>query len=151
MKKLLQLFLIFSLTFAAIVLPDNKAKAQTSMVSSDNGTVLDTLTNAATEYLTLSTQISSNFNIVEFALTVTKISGTVGGTATLQGSLDGTLWYTQPGVTAYTITDATQTTSFKVTDYGSRYLRIALVGTGAMSASYKGKFVARKVVTANRN
>jgi hypothetical protein len=144
MKKLLPFLLLACLSFGATVLPVQEVQAQTSMIS-DNGLALDTFETAdLTKTLTLTSQVSSVYKTVEFQFTATKISGTVGGTATLQGSLDGTLWYTVPGVTAYTITDATQTTAFKVTDYGSRYLRILVVGTGTMSASIKAKVVARK-------
>lgn len=144
MKKLLSNFLIASLVLTASIVPTAKAEAQTSLISSDNGTVLDTISSAGTEYLTLSSQISSSYKTATFSLTVTKISGTVAGTATLQGSLDGTLWYTEPGTSAYTITDGTQTTAFKVAyPYGSRYQRVAVTNATG-SFSYKGKVVARK-------
>jgi hypothetical protein len=139
MKKLILAILVIGFSFSV--------NAQTSFVSQYNNTIDTISTGGLTKLLTLSTQIGSGFNIVEIQFTATKISGTVGGTVTVQTSLDGIDWYTAPGTSAYTLTDATQTTVFKITNYGARYLRIQSVGSGTMSAQIKAKHVARKVAT----
>lgn len=149
MKKILSFLLIASLTFTATVIPDKEAAAQTSFVSQYGNTLDTTLTGNLTKYFTLTNQITSAYNIVEIQYTATKISGTVGGSVTVQTSLDGTDWYTAPGTSAYTLTDATQTTVFKITNYGARHIRILTVGSGTMSAQIKAKYVARKLAVLN--
>jgi hypothetical protein len=150
MKKLFPILMLMALTFGATVLPTNKTEAQsTASFVSQYGNVLDTVvTGSLTKDFTLTNQITSSSNIVEIQFTATKISGTVGGTVTVQTSLDGTDWYTAQGTSAYTLTDATQTTSFKITNYCAKYIRIRSVGTGTMSAQIKAKYVARKVAIA---
>ena len=147
MKKLFSLALICMLTFSATVLPDKEVSAQTSFVSQYSN-VLDTITNTTAKYLTLATQPTSTNNILEIQFTATKISGTVGGTVVVQTSLDGTDWYTAVGTASYTLTDATQTTVFKITDWGAKYIRILATPTGTMSAQIKAKYVARKLTVA---
>ncbi len=141
MKNLFSVVLLLVLSFG-------KAEAQTSFISDDNGSVLDTVATAdLTKTFVLTTEITGSSNIVEIQFTATKISGTVAGTVTVQTSLDGIDWYTAQGTTAYTLTDATQTTSFKITNYGARHIRILTVGTGTMSAQLKAKYIGRKVST----
>lgn len=151
MKKFLFAALIAALSLGAVMVPTTSVKAQTSFIS-QYGSVLDTaLTGNLTKDFTLTNQITSSFNgIVEIQFTATKISGTVGGTVTVQTSLDGTDYYTAQGTTAYTLTDATQTTSFKIASYGAKYIRIRTVGTGTMSAQLKAKYVARKLAVTTR-
>ncbi len=94
---------------------------------------LDTVTNTASK-------VTTAFKIVPFKtgvtaqVVVTKISGTVGGSITLQGSMDGTNWTTIGS--AATPTDASATYSFNTT-VGWYYVRTNYTGTGTMSASVK--------------
>jgi hypothetical protein len=148
MKKFLLIASIF--TVLATVFTAQNAEAQTSF-KSQYGNSLDTVTNAGTVYFTLTTQPASTNNIIEVQYKVTKISGTVGGTATLQSSLDGTNWYTVPGTSANTLTDGSHVTAFKVTNWGGKYLRIATTGTGTMAASLTASYNARKVFVDTRN
>jgi hypothetical protein len=74
---------------------------------------------------------------------VTKISGTVAGTVTLQGSLDGINYSTVNSnyVTAssYSPTNvATSTFRFIVTGSPYRFYRLSYTGAGTMSASHRG-------------
>lgn len=62
---------------------------------------LDTLTNADSGYVQFTN--NSNYDFL-FDLAVTKISGTVGSTAVLQGSLDNATWFTLTGNTTYCAT-----------------------------------------------
>lgn len=136
MKKLLILILVAAL--AMVIAPESKA--QISM-KSQYALTEDTVTNGATKYLT-SSVINGYKKVVVVQFIATEISGTTGGTATLQGSLDGSNWYTIGS--AYTLTDvATQSTSFSITDFGHLYLRVAVTGTGTMSDKIYAKFIAR--------
>ena len=133
MKKFLMIAVVSLLGFAA--------HSQTSLKSAAYpANTLDTVTNTATKYLVSGAIKGAKTVTVSF--TATEISGTTGGTATLQGSLDGSHWYTIGS--AYTLTDvAAQTTSFKITDFGDLYLRVAVTGTGTMSDQIQAKFLAR--------
>lgn len=109
--------------------------------------ISDTTTNAANSYVTLN--VSNWYNTVAIQSVITKISGTVGGTATLQGSIDGTNFVTVSSsyadVTSYTPTDlATNSKLFIVTGSPYRYYRISYTGTGTMSASHRGYVLPNK-------
>ncbi len=101
----------------------------------------DTTTNTATSYISLPVQ--NWYNTVSIQSTVTKIGGTVAGTVTLQGSLDGTNYVTvnssYADVTSYSPTDITTSTKiFVVTGSPYRYYRLSYTGAGTMSASHRG-------------
>lgn len=133
MKKLLFLLSIVCLAFSV--------NAQVGSMTTTNGLTLDTVTNTATKNLFIGSGTTGKMKFngsASFVLTVTKISGTVGGTATLQGSHNGTDW--AGIVAAYTITDATQTKEFEFDKSKFPYYRISVVGTGTMSASIKGTY-----------
>lgn len=133
MKKFL---LIALLSVGAMI-----SHAQTAMTSAAYpANAVDTVTNTATKYLV--SKAIKGADVVTVQFYATEISGTTGGTATLQGSLDGTNWYTIGS--AYTLTDvASQCTSFKVTSFGDLYLRVAVTGTGTMSDKVYAKWLAR--------
>lgn len=115
------------------------ASAQSSQVSpkavttTSYGNALDTVTNTATK-VTTPFRVSTWRTGVTAQAVVTKISGTVGGTLALQGSLDGTNWSTIGS--AATPTDGTANYSFNST-VAWYYYRISYAGTGTMSASFK--------------
>jgi hypothetical protein len=136
MKRILSLLSIMAIGLASV--------AQTSYgaMTATNGLALDTVTNTATKNLFIGTTGKAKFDgSASFVLTVTKISGTVGGTATLQGSNNGTDW---AGIaTAYTVTDATQTKSFDFDRSKYLYYRINVAGTGTMAASIKGNYLSK--------
>lgn len=89
---------------------------------------------------------------------VTEISGTTGGTVTLQGSLDGSTWVTagrdvaadSAAAFAYvtyptkTPTDVTTAQKFTwvIQDSPFLYYRLSYAGTGIMSATISGKLMA---------
>ncbi len=106
--------------------------------------VLDTLTNTDTGYVQF-----QNFNNCDrlFDFSVTKISGTVGGTALLQGSLDNVHWLTITGNTTYyagakgasaTIADASAHYFWYVPQDQAvtPYYQIQYISTGTMTATY---------------
>lgn len=120
------------------------AFAQTNLVS-QYSLPLDTVANTATKYLTVSTALNSFYKTTEVALTYTKISGTVAGTATLEYSLDGTNYYSLKRDSIYTATDVTsQTFGWSIKDVAVKYIRVKVTGVGTMSAQVKAKIHARK-------
>lgn len=143
MKKALLILFLFTVAFT---LPAvfNESKAQTSVVSAAyTSNLLDTVTNAGTKYLIPASAISGLTKVLEYSVTITKISGTVAGSLFLQGSMDNTNWYTIGA--ASTPTDvASQTFYFKIADYGTKYTRIGYTGAGTMAASFAGKVLARR-------
>lgn len=107
----------------------------------------DTTTNTATSYIGLG--LAAWYNTVTIQSVVTKISGTVAGTVTLQGSIDGTNYVTvnssYADVTSYSPTDvATSSKLFVVTGSPYRYYRLSYAGAGTMSASHKGYVLPNK-------
>jgi hypothetical protein len=94
---------------------------------------LDTVVNTAAK-VTTPFRVSNWHSGVTAGVVVTKISGTVGGTLALQGSMDGTNWFTIGS--ASTPSDASANYSFN-TAVAWFYYRISYTGTGTMSASFK--------------
>jgi hypothetical protein len=88
----------------------------------------DTLTNAGTSNLTLSAPGAKAS--ISFQLIVTKIDGAVAGTASLEGSHDGTNYAAISGTT-FTLTNvAAQTAIWTVAPSSVPYYRIKIVGSG---------------------
>jgi len=104
----------------------------------------DTVVNTATAYIT--TRVASTNSgpgaQTTVVINITKISGTVGGTITLQGSLDGTTFTaltTQETATALatlTAADASATRTWRIIGNPYRFYRVSWTGTGTMSASF---------------
>jgi hypothetical protein len=109
---------------------------------------LDTLTNVDTGYVQFTVPNNLDFT---FDFTVTKISGTVAGTALLQGSLDNSTWFTITGNTTYcascqgasaTVTNTTGTKHYQwyvphsATNYP--FYQVQVISSGTMTASYNG-------------
>lgn len=105
----------------------------------------DTVTNTATAFLSTVRLEPASATTTTVWVAVTKISGTVGGTITLQGSLDGTNWkalYAINSATAlatFTATDASNTYHWILTGSPMTYYRVSYTGTGTMSASFTAK------------
>lgn len=93
-----------------------------------------TVTNTGTGTAT-SLALTTNFRNVTAQLLITKTSGTVAGSVTLQGSSDGANWYSFTTPAAVTATDvATQVVTFLATDKIFKYYRMSYTGTGTMVA-----------------
>lgn len=100
-----------------------------------------TVTNTGTGTAT-SEPLSTDFRNVTVQLLITKTSGTVAGTVTLQGSSDGTNWYSFTSPAAVTATDvATQVVTFQVTDKIFKYYRASYTGTGTMVAVMSAAYI----------
>jgi len=106
----------------------------------------DTLTNVDTGFVQFA--VNPSYNLL-FDYTVTKISGTVAGTALLQGSLDNATWFTITGNTTYcatsqgasaTITNTAGTKHYQwfipTTATNYPFYQIQLITSGTMTATY---------------
>lgn len=104
------------------------------------GTYSVTQTNTLPTWLYLPVQ--NWYNTITFQHVVTKVSGTVAGTVTLQGSLDNENFVTVDSnyatVTSYNPTNvATQSKIFVITGAPYRYYRIQYDGAGTMVATHR--------------
>lgn len=156
MKKIILLIAFISAFIAA--------KAQYSdavLLTSITGYYGDTVTNTATKYLYYTNglsapQLKGVLHTSAIAITVTKISGTVAGTISVEGSLDGVNYYnvynshfagSDISNYNYTATDvSTQTFRFAPPFWADLYLRVKYTGAGNMSAKVEAKLFARKEV-----
>jgi hypothetical protein len=122
MKNLCKI-LLFSLLMVVVVSSQAQKVTLTETPTTD-------ITVGTTGYASLNQATSGFKSVITFQTVITKVSGTVAGTATLQVSNDGTNYFAYPGAAVYTITDvATQTTGWVVAPSGFQYYRIALVNT----------------------
>lgn len=141
-----------SATLTGYLLPNDPLTIQsipsTANLKSTYSKTSDTITNSATNYLSI--QVVKGYNTVTIQPIVTKISGTVAGTVTLQGSNDGTNYVTVStsyllGASA-TLTALNQTTTtklFVITGSPYEYYRLSYTGTGTMAATLKGYLTAK--------
>lgn len=111
------------------------------------GSASDTVVNTATGYVGLT--VLNHYERVGIQTVITEISGTTGGTVTLQGSIDGTNYVTVSSsfsdAQTYTPTDvAVSSKLFTVTGSPYKYYRLSYTGTGTMSATIKGYLVPSK-------
>jgi hypothetical protein len=133
MKKFLLLtFLGLGLAFA---MPQN-AGAQVYTLAQSG----DTVTNAETEYLTIS--VKQSYSVLSFQYVAVKLSGTVAGTATLQASLDNSNWVNLDTLTNTDV--ATQTFFSFVTPNKYYYYRFKCTGTDTMAARVYVYMVAKQ-------
>jgi hypothetical protein len=109
----------------------------------------DTVVNTATVTWTSARIPSTAGASVTLYVSVTKISGTVGGTLTLMGSQDGTNFKalntaeTQTALATITATDATNTYHWRLNTNPFPFYRLSWTGTGTMSASAVAKLLLR--------
>lgn len=110
----------------------------------------DTVTNTGTKACSL--KVVNNYSEISIQVVITKISGTVAGTVTLQGSVDGTTFETidtllvQNNVATFTATDvASQSKVFVVDQNPYLWYKLSYTGSGTMSATLKGYLLPRKL------
>lgn len=133
MKALLALLLIV-VSYAA--------NAQTVMFSDGNSLATDTITNTATE--TFTRQIPHKRASLSVQVVITKISGTVDGTAKLQGSIDGINFSDISSDTLDLTNVATQGKVWTFDHSPVLYYRVSITGSGTMAASAKAWVLARQ-------
>ena len=125
------------------------APAQLRELKSVFNLTSDTVVNTATVTLTSIKMAPTTSTNTTVWVAVTKISGTVGGTMTLQGSLDGVNFKavntpdTQTAIATVTATDATNTYHWRLSGCPYQYYRVSWAGTGTMAASFSAKVLAR--------
>ena len=134
MKKLIAIILIC----AGLGVQANAQSATTLTFS--NGLALDTVDNTETHYA--SATVQSPAAGVALVVKVLKISGTVGGVISWQGSNDGTVYAT---IETDTASDASANYSYAVSGGAPyKYYRVSWTGTGTMSASISGTLFKRR-------
>lgn len=110
----------------------------------------DTVNNSATEYLVFNVKdagISTSFQA-----SLNRLSGTAGGTLTMQCSLDGTYYVDcmldtiSPGINGvHTVANVeSQTFLWQITPNIYRYYRLKYAGSGTMSVRIRGYSFNRK-------
>lgn len=138
MKKII--FLLF-MAVAMFTLPSvtNKAQAQDA-----EGwfAALDTLTNADTTTYTLT--VTGAKHNVSFQTNVTKISGTVGGTINVYGSVDGTNFLTTAIATQLTITNGSANYGFTFGDNRYKKYRIVIINAAGGVCSQRTWYMYRR-------
>lgn len=133
---------IFLISFLALFTMLTHAQTEAKTMLGSNGLAIDTVSNTGTETWTLKVPGYAKTVAVQFV--ATKISGTVAGSVTLQGSLNGSNWATVPSQNAFTATDvASQTAVWKFDDSGFLYYRLSWTGSGTMSASGRAYILTR--------
>lgn len=125
MKKLMAVLLIAVLAFIA-----PNANAQSSVLIPST----DTLTNTDTVAIALP-QATGGYYAVGIQAVVTKVSGTVAGTAIIQGSLDGTNWKTIGSDTLTLSNVATNTHIWSITPSVYQYHRVYFISSGGSQVS----------------
>lgn len=89
--------------------------------------------------------LQAHYQTVTVAVRITKVSGTVGGSAALQGSIDGTNYFAISGASNLTLTDvASQGTLWVTTNAPYSYYRVLTTGTGTMRATVSAKILPKK-------
>jgi len=137
MKKLIFILLALAITLGV--------QAQTQYVKfyQPLGTLLetDTVTNTATNYVTTPILSAKPAAYTSIVVVVTKISGTVGGTITLMGSIDGTNFTalnteeTSTALATKTAADASAVLNWRIKGSYYAYYRVSWAGTGTMAAT----------------
>jgi hypothetical protein len=141
MKKIVLLLIAF--LFFAI-----SSEAQTFTMTGSADTVVNTATKAC------SLKTVHSYKQISIQAVITKISGTVGGTLTLLGSIDGTNYinvdtatFVNSGLAAtYTATNTTgaQSKVWIINNNPYLWFKLSYTGTGTMSASLKGYLLPRE-------
>lgn len=103
----------------------------------------DTAVNAVTVNLTV-TPPAYYVAAATVQLNVIKVSGTVGGTAYLAGSLDGVNYAAVPGTDTLTLANASQSKFWNVGAYPYQYLRIIYTTTGTQKSVPSALILSRK-------
>jgi len=110
-----------------------------------NNILIDTVTNTGTAFVTTRRAVQERAAYTVIQVNVTKISGTVGGTISVLGSVDGVNFValrtieTQTAVATVTAADATASYHWRITGCPFPFYRVSYTGTGTMSASFSAQ------------
>lgn len=145
---------------AGYILPQQISSTKNAVfnMTSIYSKVSDTIVNGATEYVKMA--VNQWFETVSIQAIVTRLSGTAGGTVTLQGSNDNsnfktvstaylkgvfTTPYTTGGAATLSVANAvTNTKIFTLIGSPYKYYRLSYTGTGTMSCTLKGSVLGNK-------
>jgi hypothetical protein len=156
MKKFFYLIAAMFMVVGFTAIPSAKLKAQSIMAQTDPAGAAATVnTNADTSYhaVDLAGQ-SFNYKYLTITLKGTKTSGTVLGTAALQGSNDNSRWFSvyasKDGKLADTttiqgMTDTDNNLLWIVSGSKFRYYRVVVITQGTQVSSYVCRLLGRKV------
>ena len=139
MKKFYNILLSIALVAIAVVA---QAQVLTFYQPLGSSLTIDNVTNTGTAYVSTLVPMERFKESTTIQVTVTKISGTVGGTISLQGSLDGINFKAIPtaetatALATITAADASSTYHWRLNGSPFRYYRVSWTGTGTMSASF---------------
>lgn len=139
MKKFITLLFV---GLVAFLTTSFDASAQVFDLKSVYSITSDTVANTATVYLTSPAVSAAPATSTTIWIAVTKLTGTVAGTITLQGSLDGTNFKavntpdTQTALATITATDASNTYHWRLSGSPFKYYRVSWTGAGTMTASF---------------
>ncbi len=142
MKKLIILLFVGLVAFSA--------NAQVYSLLSPYSIASDTAVNTTPTFLSSGVISPAPAVTTTIEVAVTKISGTVAGTITLQGSMNGTSWKalntpnTVTALATHTATDASATYHWIITGSPFPYYRVSWTGSGTMSASFTAKLYRSK-------
>lgn len=137
MKKFIFSLCLFAIGLFACIAPTKSSAQVVTMTGSG-----DTVTNAETEYILYKAQ--TNY-MVGIQLQVTKLSGTVAGTATIEASIDGTNYVTIPDADTLTLTNvSSQGLLWNFSPSPYVYYRLKITGSGTMAARVYGYMVSKK-------
>ncbi len=138
------------LLFAAVIFMAVSSNAQTFQMTGAY-TTGDTVTNTATKACSL--KVVHSYKQISIQADITKIDGTVGGTLTLYGTVDGTNYvavdtciYVHAMASTYTATNTSGTQSKIWIMNNNPYLwyKLSYTGTGTMRAILKGYLLPRE-------
>ncbi len=143
MKKFLLFSILSIVTFTASVI---QSSAQAVLISASYGNAKDTVVNTGSKVLY--TKISGYKETITIIVSLTRISGTLGGTLKPVISSDGVNWYDATGFTtsdsAYTVTNVASQGKAYQCKRGYQYYGVQWTGSGTMSGSFTGVLLARK-------
>jgi len=135
MKKFILFLSVAAIGFITPVVSHAQLGSGKLVTTTSYGNTLDTVVNTATKTTTLADGKTKLWNVGLTAQVITKkISGTVGGTLILQGSVDGVEW--NDIGSAASITDGNKNYTFNTTQRWP-YYRVSWAGASTMSASIK--------------
>ena len=124
----------------AFIAPSAQAQSSVLIVSTD------TLSNTDTAYISLP-QATGGYYAVGIQAVVSKVSGTVAGTAIIQGSLDGTN-YVDIGTDTLTFTNVTTNTKvWAITPSVYQYHRVKFISSGTVVAVPKVRYRLIRLLT----
>lgn len=147
MKRLL--FALTVIAFALFVQPAPVNAQALMSQKSTAGVAKTTHTNADTSYhsIDLAGQ-TNNFHFFTITLAGTKTSGTVGGSAIVQGSMDNLRWFSvadSSGVTTQSLADGDNDKKWEYLHTKWRYYRVKVITSGTQVSTYKCWALGRKV------